>query len=196
MARIGFILAHTNILLCAQLRQQRLRQAVRPMVKQHPHMPWARLASAQAGGKGMNGDDNRIFPPCRQFGQGGVIGQIQPINPRLHFIRINIAVGRNDGAIIQPHNQRGVIQPAVGVNHKAREVRTNHRAVQRRAQRLCRPSCPNIIGNMARHIFGRYAQIAPRHPIGHMVAGMIAGDQEPPRPRGPLNLISAHLFLI
>ena len=42
---------------------------------------------------------------------------------------------------------------------------------------LGQAACPDIPGDVARHVLGRNAKVAAAHPVRHMVRRMVAGDK-------------------
>ncbi len=140
-------------------------------------MPRAGLAALEAGGEAVDCHDHPIRAQGGKAGIGGVIGAIEAVKPVLDPSRRDVAIRGDDGAIVKLHHQGRVILAPVRVDHQAREVGQDHRAVQMFAKPGGKPCGTHVPGDVAGHVFGRDAKIATVHPFGHAIRGVIAGDK-------------------
>jgi hypothetical protein len=74
------------------------------MRMENANMPRAWGAPLEAGGKGVDRDDHCVIAPRGKLGIGGMIRAIEPREPLLDPGRIQLAIGRNDRAVIKPHH--------------------------------------------------------------------------------------------
>lgn len=117
----------------------------------------------------MDGDDHRVITPRSKLSIGGVIGPIETLQTFMNSRRIQIPIGRNDGAVIKPHDQSRIILAAVRINHQTREIRQDRWAVQGLGQRARQPGRAHIPRDMPRHILGRDAQRPRPHPTRYPI---------------------------
>ena len=54
-----------------------------------------------------------------QLAVGFMIGTVILLQPTFHVRRVRIAIGRNEGAVVNLHQQGGIIFAAVGINHQS-----------------------------------------------------------------------------
>ena len=143
------------------------------------HLPRPGRASAQLRGEAVDGADAAVRVQRRDPRQRRVIGAVQPVQPALAFGRVRQPVRRDHRAVIEPHQQGGVVLSAVRIDHQAREIRQDRGRVQPLGQPFRQTRRAHVIGDVASHVGGRDAQGAAADPVGHAVRGVIAGDQPP-----------------
>ena len=105
----------------------------------------------------MHGNDH---PPFGHLAIGVVIGPIKSRQTLFNLGRADMAIGRDDGSVIQLHHQRRIILAPVWVNHQSAEIRRDHWASQRLTQGLRHAKRAHIIGDVAPHILGADAKTA------------------------------------
>ena len=135
VARIGLVIADTQVRLGLKLRDQGSREPRVQMRIQHPDLPRPRAPPLQARGKTVDGHDNRVSLPCRDLRIGLMIGAVQSRQPSLDFGCVHMPVRGHDGAVIKLHHQRRIVFAPVRINDQTAEIRTDARAVKGRSQR-------------------------------------------------------------
>ncbi|VVT14558.1 hypothetical protein RV134_270160 [Roseovarius sp. EC-HK134] len=176
VAGVGLVIADAQVGLLGEAGDERLGQALVGGVEQ-ADMPRARWASAQLRRKAVDRDNDGIGAACGEFGQGGVIGAIEPVKAAVDILGFRVAIAGNDRAIIQAHHEGRVILAPVWVDHEAREIAEDGGATQGLGKRARHTGGPNIIGDMAGHILRGHAKTAAVDEFRYTIAGVIAGHE-------------------
>ena len=177
MAAIGFVLPHHDTGFAAQEIKKRQRQTGIEMGIEDADMPGPVGPPDEPGGEAVDGADHRIDLPRGQPFKRVVIGPVEGVQPPFDLGRIDVAVGRNDRAVIKLHHQCRVILAPVGVDHEAREIGQDRGRAQTVGQVPRQPGGADVIGDVAPHVGGRDAKGPAADAIRHPVGGMVAGDE-------------------
>src|SRR4029078_6260503 len=94
------------------------------LIPKDAHMPWPG-GVLPIGCEAVDRDKQRVYP-LRQRGiylgrDGGMIRTMEPDKTPLTLALVDERVARDDGAIGDPHDQRRVVGPAVGIDQEARK---------------------------------------------------------------------------
>lgn len=174
VAGVGFVVANLEVGFLAQAFEERMRKAGVMRIK-HADLPRAFGAVFQLWRERVDREQHRVRARG-EFGQGGVVGAVALREPLFEILSIGMAVGRDDRAVVEFHQQRGVICAAIGVNHKAREVRADYGAVEHYAQGRGNACGSDVKGDVAVHVFCRQAEVTAIHEFGHRIGGVIDRD--------------------
>ena len=188
VAGIGLVIAHEYPCLGAQPLQQRQGQAV-VLGIEHADMPGPHLAPLELRREAVDRQDHSVVTLRRKPCQRVVIGAVEGGEATLGLRGIRISVGRDDRAVIEPHQHGRVMLAPVRVDDQPGKARQDQRRVEVAGQVARQPLGPDIIGDVAGHIGLRQPKVAAIHAIRHEVGRMVAGDQPAGRAVGAVDLI-------
>ena len=179
VAGVRLIVADAQIAFIPQARQQWQRQPCVARIKDR-YMPWPRLAPAQLWCEAVQSHNDWIITACDHIGHCAMVRAVKPGQAPLNLCIRSTAIAGNNCAVVDLHQQRGVILASVRINHQPGKIGGHNRCAQRRTHRLCHAQCANIIGDVPLHIGAGQAKVAPRHVVRHKVAGMVTRHHPSP----------------
>jgi hypothetical protein len=111
---------------------------------------------------------------------------VEGVEPALDLGRVDAAVAGHDGAVVEAHDEGGVVLAAVGVDDEAREARQDRGRAEPLGEMPRDPARPDVVGDVALHVGGREAEVEPgpsRLEAGrHAVRGVVAEQEDRRRP--------------
>ena len=105
-----------------------------------------------------------------------VVGPVIMLDPGLDLLRPEADIPRHDEPVGDLHDERRVVEAAIGVDQEAREAGEDRRRAERLGQTLRHGCGAEIVGDMAVQILRFEAQRAVG--LGDRVLGVVAEDQE------------------
>jgi len=175
VAGVWLVVADCQVALRPQRRYQGMRQAGIGGIK-NAYFPRAWRAAAQLRRKAVDRHQDRAGARG-ETRLSVVVGAITQIQTRLALCGVRVAVGGDDRAVIELHQECRIVFATVRVDHEARKIAEKRRSVEPFCQGSCQPCGTDVIGDVTLHIFGREAKRAAVDLNWNRVGGMVARHQ-------------------
>ena len=107
---------------------------------------------------------------------GAMVGLVIEAHALVALARVEPAVARNDGAIREAHDKRGIVGATVRVDQQPRVACHHRRGTQRRGERPRHLRRADVVGDMAPELLRRQAQRAVAR--WQSIAGMVAQQNQ------------------
>ena len=105
-----------------------------------------------------------------------MIGLVEAVDAKGDLVLVQADIARNDKPVGDLHDQRGIVEPTIGIDQKARELRDDSRRPKQGGQAFGDPGDAEVVGDVAVKILRPQPETAVS--LRDRILGVIADEEE------------------